>query len=477
MPSSASTSPHPLEARIVLFGLLLYCIGSVILACLTEGTYDAGDSVMHFQIAHYAFQHPDNFLSHWGKPFFTLVSSPFAAFGYGGMQLFQCLLALGTGWLTYRNALRLGLRPAWVAPLLVLAAPEFFLSQMSGLTEPLFAFVLTLGVYLLLQDRWFLGALAFSVLPFVRTEGFLLLPAVGLFLILRRKWVAVPALGAATAVYAALGGIFLGDFLWIWTKNPYANMSMNYGIGTWGHFPEQYVFVVGIPIYVLTIAGLLAAPIRWLKGWTAGPMEEILLVLGTFGTYFLAHMYFWATGTGHSMGMLRVMIAIVPMGALIAMGAVDGLRRWLGGTRRKVFQVALGLVAAYVAMFPLIPNPAAIHSVELGLSLDQQLLLQCTDFMCKEGLLDRKVYCVHPSAAFFAGIDPFDPARFRSLNRYAGDKPAPGCLLLIDSWFARIESGMVPADFDSQPDRYQPLFKAEDKMGEQTIGVYLYEKI
>ncbi|MFN8393455.1 MAG: glycosyltransferase family 87 protein [Bacteroidia bacterium] len=447
------------------------------IALLTSGTYDAGDSVMHYQIAHYAFQHPENFLSHWGKPFFTLVSSPFAALGFTGMQLFQCLLAFGTGWMTYKNALRLGLKPAWFAPLLVLAAPEFFLSQMSGLTEPFFAFILTLGVFLMLHQRRMLGALAFSMLPFVRTEGFLLLPTIAVFLAFKRQWDAIPALGMGTVVYAVLGTVFLGDPLWIWNQNPYANMAMNYGVGTWGHFPQQYVFVVGIPIYALTIGGLLAAPMRWWLGWSKARTEEILLVAGTFGTYFFAHMYFWATGTGHSLGMLRVMIAIVPMGALLAMGSLDALGRLLGEGRLRFTKVIVGMLAAYTAAFPAIPNPAAIHADELELSVDQRLLIRCIDYMRENDLMSRKVYCVHPSGAFFAGIDPFNPEKFRSLNRYAADNPPAGCLLLIDSWFAKIESGMVPSDFDAQPNRYTLRFKAEDRLDDLPIGVYLYEKI
>lgn len=477
MPSQASTSSQSLEARLVLWGLLAYCVLSISIAYFHSGTYDAGDSVMHYQFAHYAFQHPENLLSHWAKPFFTLLASPFAAMGFTAMQLFQCLLALGTGWMTYRNAIRLGLRPAWLAPILVLAAPEFFLSQMSGLTEPLFAFMLTLGVFLLLHQRWYLGALAFSALPFVRTEGFILLPAVVTYLALRRQWFAVPALGATTLVYAVLGGIFLGDFLWIWTKNPYANMSMNYGTGSWTHFPVQYIFVVGLPIYVLTALGVVAAPARWLLARVSHRMEEITLVAGTFGSYLLAHAYFWATGTGHSMGLLRVLIAIVPMGALLALGGLDGIRRVIEQRNRRAYQLTAAAVAIYVLAFPLIPNPAAIHLEELRLTVDQRLLIQCTDFMRANGWLEKKLYCVHPSAAYFAGIDPFDPAHFRSLNRLRDDDPAPGCLVLIDSWFARVESGFRKEDFAGQPDQYRLLFEAEDLAGDLPIGVYLYEKI
>ncbi|HEX2899147.1 MAG TPA: hypothetical protein VHS96_05430, partial [Bacteroidia bacterium] len=262
MTAAGEFEPSPLEKRLVLLGLCAYFVVSLCIAITSSGTYDAGDSVMHYQIAHYAFVHPDNFLSHWGKPFFTLVAAPFAAMGFWGMKLFQCLLALGTGWLTYQNARMLRFRWAWLAPLFVLAAPEFFLSQLSGLTEPFFAFVLTLGVFGMLHGKPLPAAIALSLLPFVRTEGFLLLPVFGLILLLRKEWKAIPLLTLGTLVYAILGGIFLSDFLWIWTQNPYADQTLNYGLGGWLHFPEKYLFVVGIPIYALTLAGFVLAPLR-----------------------------------------------------------------------------------------------------------------------------------------------------------------------------------------------------------------------
>jgi hypothetical protein len=465
------------ETQAVVGILLGYLVISLVVVLSFPGTYDAGDSVMHYQIARYSTIHQDNLLSHWGKPFFTLVAAPFAIWGFWGIKFFQCLLAFGTGLMSFRIAKKLMLRPAWLAPILIFAAPEFFLSQQSGLTEPFFAFMLTLGVFLMVQEKYVWAAIALSFLPFVRTEGFLVLPAFGLYLLWRRQWRAIPMLGLGTAVYAVLGGIFLGDFLWIWTQNPYAKEFSNYGKGTIWHFPEQYVFVVGIPIYALTALGLLLLPFqRKAKEGRQWP-EKILLIAAPFLIYFGAHMYFWVTGTGHSMGLTRVMIAIVPLGGLMALMGLQTALDWFPSHLKTVRNVLVGLILAYILAFPFLPNPAAIHLNDLDYSKDQKLLIELADYMKSYHLAERLTYCSHPSAAYFIGMDPFDRAHLRRLHYLTKDNPPPGTMVVWDSWFGVVESGVTREFLDLPSQPYRLLKSWETQQGNTVIALRLYEKI
>jgi hypothetical protein len=477
MAMTGSLEPNSIEKRLVAVGLFAYFLLSLILALTSSGTYDAGDSVMHYQIAHYAFQHPENLLSHWGKPFFTLVAAPFAVLGFWGMKLFQCLLALGTGWITYQCARQLGFKWAWLAPILVLAAPEYFVSQLSGLTEPFFAFVLILGAFLLLRGQMIAASILLSMLPFVRTEGFLLLPIFGLYISWQRQWKALPFLALGTVLYAVLGGLFLGDFLWIWNENPYAGKSLNYGLGEWLHFPEKYMYIVGIPIYVLTLAGFAVLPLRIVLNRMSRPTAELLVIFGTFCSYFGAHMYFWISGTGHSMGLLRVMIAILPLGALIAHSGIAQMLEWIPSAANKIRNVVLVSVTTYILIFPLIPNPASIESKELHLTIDQQLLKQTAESLQSKGLASRKIYSSHPSTAFLWDIDPFEPSEFSSLDQLKEEQPAKGCLIVFDTWFARVESGYDREYFEARPAEFQLLHSVEGQDVNTKIGIYVYEKI
>ncbi len=73
---------------IILLGLVIVYS---ILVFLSEGTIGGADDVTHYRFSRYAFQNPSFFLNHWGKPFFTAISSPFAQFGYNGIRIFNVL--------------------------------------------------------------------------------------------------------------------------------------------------------------------------------------------------------------------------------------------------------------------------------------------------------------------------------------------------------------------------------------------------
>ncbi|MDX5321819.1 MAG: hypothetical protein LPK45_11810, partial [Bacteroidota bacterium] len=56
------------------------------------------DGVMHHLFARYVPQHPGNLLDHWAKPFYVLLSTPFAQLGFLGSLLFNVLLAVLSFW-------------------------------------------------------------------------------------------------------------------------------------------------------------------------------------------------------------------------------------------------------------------------------------------------------------------------------------------------------------------------------------------
>lgn len=138
------------RARLLLAGLLLV---SAITAVFTRGTYDSGDSVYHYVFAHYAFKHPLNLLDSWAKPVFTLLAAGPAQFGFLGMKLFQCAVVAASAWCAYVVARALRLPAPELAILFAYAAPDYFLIQFSGLTEPLFGLLLVAAVALAMRGR------------------------------------------------------------------------------------------------------------------------------------------------------------------------------------------------------------------------------------------------------------------------------------------------------------------------------------
>lgn len=433
---------------------------------------------MHFQFARWAWNNPENLLEHWAKPVFTLVASPFAQWGFAGMKFLQCLLVFGSGFFAWKIGEKLNFKFAWIAPLMIVGATEVFKSQSSGLTEPMFGFFLIMGVWLLFYDHELLGAFILAALPFVRTEGFLLLPAFGIYLLLvRRNWKATLMLGSVTLIYSLIGAIVLGDFMWIWTKNPYAGGMNNYGIGNWSHFFEKYLLVVGVPIYGLQILGLLSFPIQLIRKKITMPAAFALCILLPFAIYFGAHVYFWATGTGHSMGMERVLIGIVPLGAVIALLGIDMVTGFFPEKFAIGGKILAGLFVVYICIFQFTPNNAAIKISSFETVPDQMLMDEASQWAKKEGYGDRILWSAYPAAAFYMEVNPFDSTRYKQImNIDHGDVPV-GSLIVWDNWFGLTEGGITIGFLEYNAFRFKPLKSWKKVIGTKEYEIRLFEKI
>ena len=69
----------------------IYLIIGIVIAFLLDGTGDAGDSLLHYHYARYAFEHPYLFFHHWGKPMFILIAAPFSQFGFYRYKSNECI--------------------------------------------------------------------------------------------------------------------------------------------------------------------------------------------------------------------------------------------------------------------------------------------------------------------------------------------------------------------------------------------------
>ena len=91
---------------ILLFALF-FCI-----AYFSDATFDAGDGIRHYLVSRYSWKHPDLLLYSWGKPFFTIVSSPFSQFGFMGMAVFNILCGIGAAFFSYK--IDVGIRQSFI---------------------------------------------------------------------------------------------------------------------------------------------------------------------------------------------------------------------------------------------------------------------------------------------------------------------------------------------------------------------------
>ena len=443
--ASADFTASDRRARLLLGALLGV---SVLVAFLTRGTYDSGDSVKHYLFAHYAWRHPLNLLDSWAKPLFTLLASGPAQAGFLGMKLFQCGVAAMSAWCAYVVARALRLPVPELVILFVYAAPDYFIIQFSGLTEPLFGLVLVGAAALAMTGRPGWSAALISWLPFVRSEGFILIGIWAVYLAWRRQWGTLPLLVLGYVVYSAVGAVVLGEPGWVFGHNPYATVSV-YGHGDWTHF---LVSLPGLLGWVLTVFAALGG-MRMLRDCLRPERHreplfsaELLLIYGSIIIFVLAHTIFWAKGLFNSFGLTRVLAVTAPLFAVVALNGLNWLTL-LGQSAEARRRIRLAGTVAVVAFLFTGARNAFRWQRDFGQAADQQVAENAAVWMRQAyGPSTRPVAYESPYVALAMHNDFFDPQAHPLLSQdyepHLELLPVGG-LLVWDDWFSRVE-GRLP---------------------------------
>src|SRR5690606_8472388 len=149
-PDMNNNQDHQNAFDKILFSILLVLSFFIVVFIYVkaDSAYDTGDGIVHYQIARYSWKYPLLFLDWWGKPFFTLISSPFAQFGIKGIYIFQALNAAIISILLFKIASILKLKYLWTIPVFVFFAPVYFAVMNSGLVEIFFGTIFTFSAWL-----------------------------------------------------------------------------------------------------------------------------------------------------------------------------------------------------------------------------------------------------------------------------------------------------------------------------------------
>lgn len=440
-----------MQSKQLLYGFLtLWFLFQFYILLFSESAYGygGGDNITHFQIARYAFRYPQLFLDLWGKPVYTTLVAPFALFGFHAAKFFNLVVAVATLWLTARISERLYPGSGLFAAILLAFTPVFFHLTPSCLTEVLFAFVLTAAVYLFLHDRFELSAVVLSFIPYVRSEGIVLLPVFAAALLLKRSYRSLIFLAAGTLFYTLIGFVVFGDLFWLVTHSPYSLGASHYGSGSLFHFVRERNNIFGAPLVWLTVAGLIAWMWDVLRGFSLRKPDTLsfILIAGSWITFFSAHSYVWWQGTGASLGLIRVMGGIAPMVVLTAMALYRLVSRW---ATRKWIPAALfaGAILLQVTLF--------FRDQKLLLKADptEQLVRKSADYIRfnEEG---KKVWYFNPLVIHYLGLDPYDT---KECNWWVPDREQPsnsmewGDLLVWDAHFGPNEGGVSLENLERDP--------------------------
>jgi hypothetical protein len=440
------------EIKIYQILTVAAAIFLAVLAVFSKGTGDDGDSVHHFLYAKYAFLHPNNFFDHWAKPLFVMIAAPFAQFGFVGIKLLNAALLTFQIWLLGRVAMHFEMKNAWLLPIFSLAAPMNLTHTMSGLTEPLFAVWMLAPMVLLLRGRENWAYFLWSFLPFVRSEGLIILCPIIIYMIWRGHFRWIPMLAAGHILMGLAGWSVHGTPFWPFTKIPYASLEPVYGSGRWIHYGVEMPQIIGDVLTFLLVIGLLDGLFRLIlsKKWLNNirDRDESWLFYGLFLAFFIAHTIFWAKGIFKSFGLLRVFLGIMPCIVLICLNGANRLInfKFLNEKMPKIRPILLVILVSAVIF-----NGWKMFSWKYGfgpttpqLAMANAAKILRADF--GDDLKNVTIFTQYVEVPNALNLDFFDRKKMREGFRFfTGEPIPPKSVVVFDNWFMGVEA-QIPID-------------------------------
>jgi hypothetical protein len=432
----------------ILFYLFLFVSAITVLfvAVSANASFDAGDGLQHYLIARYSWHHPHLLLDLWGKPFFTLISSPFAQFGLKGMYLFQSLCAVGVSFFSFKIAKKLNLKYAWTVPAFLFFSPIYFAVINTGLAEIFFGFLFMLCVWLIFEQKFILSALLFSFVPFVRPEAYLVLPLIALVFLIRRKFIAIPFLLTSFILYTIIGYFHYHDIWWIITNNYKVEENYLGNKGSFFHFTDHYEDIWG-KVYtifmVLGICSILYSIIRVMRKKAKYDFmpEEVFLILGSFvGCLLLHSLLFSMPGILNNLGMMRYMVVLIPSSAILAL---KGLNLISFTPLKKYFYIELLTICVFIYMIVKVPFKQWWYPFRVN--NEQMVVNEAGKWMDSPNIKNKRTCYLHPQYGIAAEIDPFDDKKntlLWSLDKEHLNLLPDSTFIVWDSHYAPQEGGL-----------------------------------
>lgn len=462
-----------LRVRWLLFIFSVLFIFFWFLVLYSEAAEGGADNYAHFRLARYAFKYPHFFLDHWGKPLFTIISSPFAQLGFKGIQFFNVFAGLLTAFFAYLTVRKLDYINPWLAIFFICFTPIYFILMLSGLTEILFSLVLILAIYLFFDKKYVTSSVVISFIIFSRTEGFIILPLFLIAFILEKKFKALPFLLTGFIFFSILGYFILDDFWWFITQNPYTGAKDIYGSGKLTYFIDNTKRINGIPLAILAGFGLVSYIydfIRLSKKRKQVVLEIILIFLVYLG-YLAAHSVAWWKGVGGSLGLIRVMAAVMPLAAIIGLRGFNFIFDFL-----KFNQfVQLGFKTIILVL--IIKLPFDFYKVPVKRDGREKVIYQAASWVKSNNLDTNKIYYYDLYFIHQLKMNPFDQEK---CSEKIPDVSSPGInmpegsILQWDAHFGPNE-GHLPLDSLLNNPKFKLLRKFNPEKPFNVLNGYNYE--
>ena len=422
------------------FVFLLLALFAITIWYFNEMPRGGADNFAHYWLSKNSFEKPSNLLNLWGKPVFTLINAPFAYFGFKAAQLTNVFFVLLTCLLSFLilNTLSKNKNNVLVM-LFVMFSPMYLVLMTTVLTEIVFSFILLCSILSFFRKNYVASSLIISLLPFARTEGIVIIPIFILAFALKKKHLSILMLPAATLIICIIGAFVYGDILWLIHRFPYRGAENIYGSGSLLHFTENFYLIAGIPVTLFFVLGLITK-IKELFQPISNEKQvsyEFLLIILPLFAYFGAHSIAWFLGAGGSLGLLRVMGAVLPLVAIVSFW---GFNQVLKTIKKR----NLNLIVIFVVLLWIIIEPFRLYTIPMKWGELEKTIMRSADWLNGSNYKTNDVHFFHPQYyEFLKGQEGRSNNQIWCKNNSIPEKMInEGDLLIWDSQFGPNEGGL-----------------------------------
>ncbi len=425
-------------------------------AVISPGCEGGMDSYNHYLISRYSWKYPHLLLDQWGKPLYTILASPFANSGFLGVKIFNIILWISSAWLTWITLKKLKISNAWVGFILVIIPQVSVQNSISGLTEYLNEFLLILFLFLASTKRWNMAALVCGLLPFARSEGFVIMAAAGFYLVfIEKQYKSLLWFIAGPVIFNIFGWIIEGDPLWVISHNPYIkaqDLNLNLcGNGSLFHYIKKNHIIFSLAGSVLVFIGTLSAFFFYIKTFREKVfLHRYMLWLtgGIFWLYFGIHSFIWWKGLMGSCGYERVMIVITPLMALLGTYALHMLV--LNFSKFKNYLMGIMILMLIISTHH--SYRFIKYNLPIPISGEQKEFVKVANWLKTIDYKNGMTYHLYAYLSVISDMDPYDTKHFTDLWSLDFNYAPVGSLVIWDGHFGPNECRLPLEKLQKHPD-------------------------
>ncbi len=403
----------------ITFVFILFFLIAITFALLSKEVYEE-DSVTHFLLAKYALRHPWAFIDIWARPIPTLFHSLPSQIGIGASRIIQIFITLLTGLFVLKLGRIIKLKYYDQLLILFFFQPFLFLTSYNILTEPFFALVIAIFLYLFYKGKLIPSLVALSFLPLSRPEGYLLFPLVLIYLFSKRdfKFYHLALILIGSILWYSAGLVIFSNFLWFTHYFPWQGRPGYYGFG--GPFDYLSTFPLAISFITLPF---------FIFGFLATLNRRFWLFPAIFLLYLSFFSLIWYKGLLRAMLCPRYFAILAPIIAIILAKGMEVIPEKVGRAILLCY-IIISLIIVH-CFFPFETYP------------DHQTIKEVFCWHKENVAKDAKIICAFPYFFHIADKDPYDFKKYPAVKMESLKQLKAGDIVIWDSNFMAKE---IPLD-------------------------------